>query len=137
MTGDELRTFAERYTAAWCSGEPARVASFFEEGGSLTINGGVPSTGRTAIAAAAEGFMTAFPDMVVEMDGIAGDAVAAVYRWTLSGTNDGPGGTGRAVHIRGREEWTLGSSGLIARSFGRFDEAEYRRQLEVGPASDR
>jgi len=73
MTGDELRTFAERYTAAWCSAEPARVAAFFEEAGSLTINGGAPSTGRTAIASAAEGFMTAFPDMVVEMDGVAGD----------------------------------------------------------------
>ena len=100
MTGDELGAFAERYTAAWCSREPARVASFFEEDGSLTINGGEPSTGRTAIAAAAEGFMAAFPDMVVEMDGVAGAAGiadAAIYRWTLTGTNIGPGGTGNRV----------------------------------------
>ena len=130
----ELDEFAKRYAKAWCSQNPEDVAAFFAEKGSLSVNGDAPAVGGAAITEVARGFMTAFPDMVVEMDGIAGDAAAAVYRWTLSGTNDGPGGTGRAVHIRGREEWTIGSSGLIARSLGRFDEAEYRRQLDGGPA---
>ena len=37
---DDLQDFAERYTAAWCSQEPARVASFYAEGGVLVVGGG-------------------------------------------------------------------------------------------------
>ena len=59
----ELREFASRYTAAWCSGDAVSVAAFFAPGGSLTINGGTPSVGRSAITEAAQGFMTAFPDL--------------------------------------------------------------------------
>jgi uncharacterized protein (TIGR02246 family) len=124
--------FGRKYTAAWCSRDAARVASFFAENGSLTINDGPPSVGRSAIAAAAQGFMSAFPDMVVTMDGLRVEGKRAVYRWTLNGRNTGPGGTGNAVRISGYEEWTLGTDGLIAASRGRFDEAEYDRQLTAG-----
>jgi uncharacterized protein (TIGR02246 family) len=127
-----VRDFATRYTAAWCSQDAASVAAFFAEGGSLTINAGAPSVGRAAITAAAQGFMTAFPDLVVAMDGIDVDGHLAVYRWTLTGTNTGPGGSGRAVRISGHEEWTLAPDGLIAASLGHFDEADYQRQLNVG-----
>jgi len=48
--------------------DAASVASFFADNGSLKINQGSPSVGRAAITAAARGFMTAFPDMVVKMD---------------------------------------------------------------------
>jgi hypothetical protein len=123
------RDFATRYTAAWCSQNAASVASFFSEHGSLKINEGQPSVGRVAIALAAQGFMTAFPDMVVMMDDVSGDGSRAVYRWTLTGTNTGPGGTGKAVCITGYEEWTIGADGLIQKSLGHFDEAEYQRQL--------
>ena len=128
MTAADLDRFAISYTAAWCSQRAASVASFFAERGSLTINGGAPSVGREAITAAAQGFMTAFPDLMVAMDGIEGDTDHAVYRWTLTGTNTGPGGTGRAVHISGYERWTLAADGLIAESQGHFDEADYHRQ---------
>jgi hypothetical protein len=53
-----------------------------------------------------------------------------MYRWTLTGTNTGPGGTGNRVRIRGYEEWTIGADGLISTSLGHFDEAEYQRQVE-------
>ena len=43
-----------------------------------------------------------------------------------------PGGTGNAVRISGYEEWTLGEDGLIVRSLGHYDQAEYDRQLEAG-----
>lgn len=49
----QLRDFATRYTAAWCSQSAASVAQFFAAGGSLTINGGTSSVGRSAIATAA------------------------------------------------------------------------------------
>lgn len=132
MDINELREFAAEYTAAWCSQDPASVASFFAENGSLKVNDGEPAVGREAITEVAQGFMTAFPDMVVEMDDVAVEGEHAIYRWTLTGTNTGPGGTGAAVLISGYEQWTIGEDGLIAASTGHFDEAEYQRQLESG-----
>ena len=129
MDATKLQDFGARYTAAWCSQHAASVAAFFAESGSLTINDGAPSVGRTAIAGAAQSFMTAFPDMVVTMDGVGLDGGRVLYRWTLTGTNTGPGGTGKHVRISGYEQWTFGSDGLIAESRGHFDEAEYNRQL--------
>jgi predicted ester cyclase len=124
-----LNDFAIRYTAAWCSQNAESVAQHFTERGSLTINGGEPSIGRAAIAAAAQRFMTAFPDMVVKMDRLKSDGSSVEYHWTLTGTNTGPGGTGRAVRISGYEKWRIGRNGLIDESNGHFDEAEYQRQL--------
>jgi len=129
MRDGKLQEFGSRYTEAWCSQEASRVAAFFAEGGSLTINGGAPAAGRAAIAASAQGFMTAFPDLVVSMDGIDVEGDHVLYRWTLIGTNTGPGGTGNAVRISGYEAWTIGADGLIAESKGHFDETEYQRQL--------
>ena len=93
---EPVRALARDYTAAWCSQDASRVASFFEEGGSLTINGGAPAVGRAAIAQDAQGFMTAFPDLVVASTGWShvGDAVR--YHWTLTGTNTGPRRHGQA-----------------------------------------
>ena len=124
-----VQAFAARYTDAWCSQDPSRVASFFTEDGSLAINGGPPAIGRTAIARAAHGFMSAFPDLLVAMDGVEAEGDRTTYRWTLTGTNTGPGGTGGRVRISGREQWRFGPDDLIAESIGSFDEADYRRQL--------
>jgi predicted ester cyclase len=132
MNSEKLNEFAIRYTAAWCSQNAASVASFFAAGGSLRINEGTPSVGRTAITAAAQEFMTAFPDMVVKMDRLGVDGGRITFHWTLIGTNTGPGGTGKAVRISGYEEWRIGADDLIAESRGHFDEAEYQRQLKTG-----
>ena len=129
---DELRQFAMRYTAAWCSQDAAIVAAFFLPDGTLTINGGVPSIGAPAITAAAQGFMTAFPDLVIMMDRLVVEETRTTYHWTLMGTNTGPGGTGKPVRISGFEVWRMSEECLIAESKGHFDEAEYRRQLETG-----
>jgi len=133
MSSRKFRNFAADYTAAWSSQRPVRVAEHFSEKGSLTINGGTPSVGRTAITAAAQEFMTAFPDMVVTMDSLnVVDGSHAVYHWMLTGTNSGPNGTNKSVRIHGYEEWTLGSDGLIEKSLGHYDQAEYDRQLQQG-----
>mgnify|MGYP001129234193 CR=1 FL=1 len=49
----DLDRFAEDYTTAWCSGNPARVAAFFTEDGVLTVNDASPCVGRAAIAESA------------------------------------------------------------------------------------
>jgi uncharacterized protein (TIGR02246 family) len=130
LAPDPLRGFATRYTAAWCSQDPARVAAFFSPEGSLTINDGAPSIGRAAITAAARSFMQDFPDLRVIMDDLRAEGSQAFYHWTLIGTNTGPGGSGRPVRISGFEEWTFGADGLIAKSLGHFDSAGYQRQIE-------
>ena len=129
---EQLHGFAERYTEAWCSQDPARVAAHYAPDGSLTINEAAPSVGRAAITEAARSFMIAFPDMQVLMDDLRLDGEKVEYHWTLVGTNTGPGRTGKRVRISGFEEWTIGEDGLIAASLGHFDEAEYERQLEHG-----
>ena len=129
---DDLRDFARRYTEAWCSHDPARVAEHYAPEGSLTINGGPASAGRAAISDAAQSFMTAFPDMRVVMDDLVIRDEAVEYHWTFVGTNTGPGGTGNRVRFCGFEEWTIGDDGLIAASLGHYDQAEYDRQLECG-----
>jgi uncharacterized protein (TIGR02246 family) len=131
----ELLEFARRYTEAWCSGEPARVAEHYAPDGSLTINGGSPAIGREAITEAARGFMDGFPDLRVEMDQLKTGGDSPEYHWTLTGTNTGPGGTGRAVRISGFEQWTIGDDDLIAASLGSYDEADWDRQINGGPDS--
>jgi uncharacterized protein (TIGR02246 family) len=133
MTLDKvvLRDFAERYTAAWCSQNPASVAALFSPTGTLSVNG-VLAAGRDAITDVARGFMTAFPDMALTMGEVATSADSATYHWTLDGHNTGTGGTGKRVLISGYEEWTFDADGLIASSQGHFDEAEYQRQLKYG-----
>src|SRR5258708_36860156 len=120
----DLQEFAARYTEAWCSQDAGRVASFYSPSGALTINGGAPSVGRDAITKAAQGFMTAFPGMVVSMDGLDHEGDKLHYRWTLDGTNSGPGGKGHRVRISGWEEWTINEDGLLADSQGHFDAEE-------------
>ncbi len=128
----DLEEFAARYTAAWCSQKPASVAACYASDGWLAINGGSPAKGRSAIAQVAQSFMTAFPDLRVLLDRIAGDNDRAEYHWTLVGRNTGPGGTRHGVRISGLEIWQLDSDGLIASSNGNFDHAEYERQLQHG-----
>ena len=132
LNPDQLQDLARRYTAAWCSQNPASVAAHYAPDGSLTINDGLPSVGRAAITEAAQGFMTAFPDMQVLMDDLVTKDRRIEYHWTLIGTNTGPGGTGNRVRFPGFEEWTIGDDGLITVSKGHFDQAEYERQLEHG-----
>ena len=131
-THARLTDLVTRYAAAWSGQSPDSLASFYAEHGSLTVNGGAPSVGRAAIRATAAGFMTAFPDMLVVMDSVIGNGNHAVFYWTWTGTNTGPGGTGMPVHISGYEEWTLDADGLIAESLGHYDQDEYQRQVSGG-----
>jgi len=127
MTFDEarIRDFAQSYTEAWCSHDPARVANHFVPGGTIAINGGEP----TEITEVARGFVGAFPDIEVLMDDVVVKNETVEYHWTFTGTS---AATGNAVRISGFEEWTLGEDGLVVQSQGHYDQDEYDRQLEHG-----
>lgn len=128
-----LREFATRYAAAWSSQDPAAFAAFYTEDASFRINDGEPSVGRDAIRETARSFMTAFPDMLVELVELRQTDAHVEFHWRWTGTNTGPGGTGSAVDLTGFEQWTLGDDGLILETRGHMDDAEYRRQLNAGP----
>jgi hypothetical protein len=98
----QLREFSERYTeAAWRSQDAARVASCYSGNGSLTVN----------------------------RDELVSDGEQTVYRWTLVGTNTGPGGAGLGKDQRSGS-LEDGSEDLIAESTGRYEQAKYDRQLK-------
>jgi predicted ester cyclase len=128
----KITTFAKRYAEAWCSQNPESVAAFFAEKGSLSVNDGPPAVGRAAITEVARGFMRDLPDMIVTMDDVTHASDGTKFHWTLTGTNTGPGGTGRRLCISGYELWKIDEDGLIAESKGHFDTAEYERQLKHG-----
>jgi predicted ester cyclase len=125
MTSEELDKFAQRYAKAWCSQDPEKVAAFYANSGSISVNGAPP----VPIAEVATGFMRDFPDMVVTFDKLEDTPNGAEFHWTFTGTNTGPTGTGKRVRISGYELWEIDNDGLIAESKGHFDAAEYERQL--------
>jgi predicted ester cyclase len=128
-TAPDLQNFAARYTAAWCSQDAAQVAAFFSPNASLSVNDSAPAVGRDAIQNTVQSFMTAFPDLQVNLDNLVVKSDRVEYHWTLVGTNTGPGGTGKPVRISGMENWKHWSDGLIAVSDGKFDAVDYQRQL--------
>ena len=127
-----ITTFAKRYAEAWCSQNSESVAAFFAENGSLRVNDGSPAVGHAAIAEIARGFMRDLPDLIVTMDDVTHASDETKFHWTLTGTNTGPGGTGKRLRISGYELWKIDDNGLIAESKGHFDTVEYERQLKHG-----
>ena len=128
----KTRNFAKRYAEAWCSQNPESVAVFFAENGSLSVNNEPPAVGRAAIAEIARSFMRDLPDMIVTMDDVTHESDRTKFHWTLTGTNTGPGGTGKRLRFSGYELWQIDDEGQIAESKGHFDSAEYERQLKHG-----
>ncbi len=126
------KDFGQKYAAAWSGQNAAAHAKFFAPDGSQIVNNGTAAVGRDAIAKVAQSYMTAFPDMLVACDSLPTTSKGIEFHWTLTGTNTGPGGTGKKVHITGVEILQFDSNGLITESNGSFDEAEYNRQLKDG-----
>ncbi len=124
--------FGKKYAAAWSGQDAEAHAKFFAPGGSQIVNNGTPAVGRDAIAKVGASYMTAFPDMLVVCDSLPTTSRGVEFHWTLTGTNTGPGGTGKNVHINGVEILQFDSNGLITESKGSFDEDEYNRQLKYG-----
>lgn len=82
MTGDKLTQFAKRYAEAWRSHDLERVAAFFADNGSLSVNDGPPAVGRAAIAEIAREFMQDFPDLIVTGDDVKRGLDGTKFHWT-------------------------------------------------------
>ena len=126
---DKMVEFGQKYTDAWNSKQPEKMASFFAEDGILTINKGTPAVGRKQLAETAQSYMEAFPDMELTMDSLVKENNTYRYYWTFKGTNTGPNGTGNKVNFSGFEEWTMNNQGLVQKSIGNYDAKNYENQL--------
>lgn len=127
---EKMVEFGEKYTAAWNSKKPDKMASFYAENGTLTVNNGTPSVGREQLAETARSYMEAFPDIKLTMDSLVADSGVYRYYWTFVGTNTGPGGTGNKVDFSGFEEWNMNNNRLIQKSIGTYDADLYHRQVQ-------
>ena len=126
---DKMVEFGQKYTDAWNSKVPEKMASFYAEDGTLTVNNGTPAVGRKQLAETANSYMEAFPDMVLTMDSLTIENDSFRYYWTFKGTNTGPNGTGNKVNFSGFEEWTINDQGLVQKSIGTYNAVDYEKQL--------
>jgi uncharacterized protein (TIGR02246 family) len=131
MTVDHetVSKMAAAYTAAWNSGSPDAVASFYAPDGQIVINRGRPWVGRKGISEMAAGFFADVPDLRLVCDDVrcAGDHVA--YCWTFTGTH---AATKRPLRVVGWEEWDLDADFTVMASRGWYDAADYERQTTAG-----
>jgi uncharacterized protein (TIGR02246 family) len=125
VSRDEAERLAQAYTAAWNTGKPEAVASFFAQTGGIVINRGTRWDGRAGVAAMASGFYTDVPDLALVCDGVRAMGDHMVYLWTFTGTH---AGTGNRLRISGVEEWDLDADLKVSASRGWFDPAEWARQ---------
>lgn len=127
---NKMVEFGQKYTDAWNSKVPDKMASFYAEDGILIVNNGTPAVGRKQLAETAQSYMEAFPDMELTMDSLTVENSTYRYYWTFKGTNTGPNGTGNKVNFSGYEEWTMNDQGLVQKSIGTYDAEDYQKQLE-------
>lgn len=127
---EKMLEFGQNYTAAWNSHQPERMASFYAEDGSLSVNNGKAAVGRKQIAETAQSYMEAFPDLELTMDSLTEQENTYRYYWTFRGTNTGTGGTGNKVDFSGYEEWTMNEQRLVQKSVGTYDAEVYQKQLQ-------
>ena len=121
----QARKLADDYTAAWNTGKPEAVASFFAETGGIVINRGPLWQGRAGVAAMAAGFFADVPDLTLQCDGVKLAGSHMLYLWTFTGTHVRTGGK---LRITGWEEWELSDDFQVTASRGWFDPEEYARR---------
>lgn len=121
-----IRQMAHDYTAAWNSGDPAQVASFYAPDGQIIINRGDPHKGTEAMTAMAAGFYADVPDLSLTCDDIRVSGSHAVFIWTFTGHD---AGTKYALKVEGWGERELDENLKVKASLGWFDADDYARQV--------
>lgn len=124
------RQIADAYTAAWNSGDPAQVVSFFAPEGGIVINRGDPWEGRSGVRDMDAGFYADVPDLALVCDDLRLSGSHVLYLWTFTGHD---AGSGHPLKIHGWEEWDLDPENhLVTASRGWFDAEDYARQASGG-----
>ena len=126
----DLDDFGTRYAAAWSSGDPGRLASFYAEDGSLVVNGTVHE-GRDGGARDGRRLHGRLPRHAGH-DGLGSRPGRRTRRVLLDVDRDEyRAGRDRAdrCDLQGYEEWTFTADDEDRRSDGHYDQTEYRLQV--------
>ena len=83
--------------AAWNRGDAEAIGAFVAEDVIWRdVALGMPLHGRAALLAAAQAYMTAFPDLHIEVTSVTLDGPRLVQEWTVTGTHRGECTRGQA-----------------------------------------
>jgi steroid delta-isomerase-like uncharacterized protein len=90
LTRRQMLDGAGRALAAWNRGDPEGVvADMADDVIWRDVALGLPLQGRPALVQAARAYMTAFPDLRVEISSYTIDGLRMVQEWTSTGTHQG------------------------------------------------
>jgi steroid delta-isomerase-like uncharacterized protein len=138
MTRRLMMERAARALAAWNSGDAAGVvADMAEDVIWRDVALGMPMQGRPALKLAAETYMTAFPDLRVEVSSYTIDGPRLVQEWTSTGTHQGEfmgmAPTGRWIESYGAVVTTCDDDGLVIEGAVYWNPLAMLRQLGLEP----
>jgi steroid delta-isomerase-like uncharacterized protein len=130
----DLILLSREYNDAWNAHNVRDILEFFASDGVLDDISDSPAVGLPAVRSAVVSWLSAFPDMVSTLEGIAlCDEGAVAYTWHLKATHRG---TFRGVPVTGRTIWYRGIAvlevnvdGKIRRHTDYIDSATILRQL--------
>ena len=138
----ELRTFVDRYLAAWNARDPDALSQLITDDVVWADPAlAEPARGIPAVQEFMRASTRAFPDLRFgEPDPpvLAGTGDAVLWAWHMEGTHRGaidPPGfapTGRTMRIEGIDQWTM-RDGQIARYRAFYDMNDLARQLGIAP----
>jgi len=138
MTKRQMLDRAEKALAAWNRGDAdGVVADMAEDVIWRDVALGMPMQGREAMRDAVRGYMTAFPDLRVEVGSYTVDGVRLVQEWTSTGTHQGElmglAPTGRWTETYGAIVTTCDDDGLVIEGSVYWNPLVMFRQLGLEP----
>jgi steroid delta-isomerase-like uncharacterized protein len=138
MTRRMMLERAERALAAWNRGDAAAVvADMADDVIWRDVALGMPMQGRPALQQAAQGYMTAFPDLRIEVNSYTIDGPRLVQEWMSTGTHQGElmgmAPTGRWTETYGAVVTTCDDDGLVIEGAVYWNPLAMFRQLGLEP----
>jgi steroid delta-isomerase-like uncharacterized protein len=138
MTRRAMVDRAARALAAWNRGDAdGVVADLADDVIWRDVALGMPMQGREACRRAAQAYMTAFPDLRVEVSSYTVDGSRLVQEWTSTGTHQGElmgmAPTGRWIESYGAVVTTCDDDGLVIEGGVYWNPLAMFRQLGLEP----
>jgi steroid delta-isomerase-like uncharacterized protein len=138
MTKRQMLDRAERALAAWNRGDVAGVvANIADDVIWRDVALGMPLQGRPALLEAAQAYMTAFPDLRIEVSAYMIDGPRLVQEWMSTGTHQGAlmglPATGRWIETYGALVTTCDDDGLVIEGAVYWNPLAMFRQLGLEP----
>ena len=127
----ELKPLLDRGVAVWNNGNLDEVDALWDPSVVRSANGLPDVNGIDGIKKVISGFRTAYPDLKLTVDEEIYAENKVTLRWTLTGTNTGPGEmppTGKQIKIWGISIVHF-ANGKLTREFISFDNQSLMEQL--------